>query len=282
MKEERKIKEYARKLGADVVGIADLSLLKGIKTKPADLLAGFTRAISIGKRYDDGIFDMIEETHKPSTAYAVNSRNLNIHMDMIARHLVDYLTGQGYKALAIPCSQSAEKAQEIALDFFNGTVDETFDWEPFTSSDLPHKAVARAAGLGWFGKSMTLINPKLGSTFRLVSIITDMPLTPDKPLNKQKCGKCTLCADACPTNAIKGLSFDGIPPDRDKILYLSRCRDLLWKKYAVQPDIKLPICGVCLAVCPWRKKTLKHVIGRTLFGWIPSNLVTSLPKFIWA
>jgi epoxyqueuosine reductase len=282
MKEDRRIKDYAKKLGADVVGIADLGLLKGIETKPPELLEGFTRAISIGKRYDDEIFDKIEETRKPSAAYAINSKNLNIHLDMIAKYMVDYITGQGYKAHAAPCSQSAEKAEKIAIDFFNGPVDETFDWEPFISSDLPHKAVARAAGLGWFGKSMTLINPKLGSTFRLVSIITDMPLTPDKPLNKQKCGKCTICVDACPTHAIKGLSFDGIPPARDKIINLPRCRDLLWKKYAVQPDIRLPICGVCLAVCPWRKKTLKHIIGRNFFGWIPSNIITSLPKFLWA
>jgi len=282
MIESKKIKEYAKKLGGDVAGVADLALLKGIKTKPSNLLDGYTRAISVGKRYDDGIFDMIEETRIPSTAYAVNSRNLNIHLDMIAEHLVDHIKGEGYKAHAIPCSQSAQMAAKLTPDLFESGTDDSFDWEPFTSSDLPNKAVARAAGLGWFGKHMLMINPKLGPTFRLVSIITNMPLDPDKPLDKQKCGKCTLCVDACPTNAIKGISFDGIPPALNEILDLPRCRDLLWKKYAVKPDIKLPICGVCLSVCPWRKKSLKHLIGRALFGWVPANIVTSLPKFIWA
>lgn len=282
MKETEQIKDYVKKLGGDVVGVADLVLLRGIKTKPPNLLDGYSRAISVGKRYDDGIFDMIEETHKPLTAYAVNSRNLNVHLDMIAEHLVVYIKRQGYKAHAIPASQSAQMAAKIIPDLFKDADDNTFDWEPFTSSDLPHKAIARAAGLGWFGKHMLMINPKLGPTFRLVSIITDMPFRPDKPLNKQKCGKCTLCVDACPTNAIKGISFDGKPPALEKILDLPRCRDLLWKKYAVQPEIRLPICGVCLSVCPWRKKTIKHIIGRTLFGWVPANIVTSLPKFIWA
>jgi epoxyqueuosine reductase len=282
MKETEQIKDYVKKLGGDVVGVADLVLLRGIKTKPPNLLDGYSRAISVGKRYDDGIFDMIEETHKPLTAYAVNSRNLNIHLDMIAEHLVVYIKRQGYKAHAIPASQSAQMAAKIIPDLFQNADDNTFDWEPFTSSDLPHKAIARAAGLGWFGKHMLMINPKLGPTFRLVSIITDLPFRPDKPLNKQKCGKCTLCVDACPTNAIKGISFDGKPPALEKILDLPRCRDLLWKKYAVQPEIRLPICGVCLSVCPWRKKTIKHIIGRTLFGWVSANIVTSLPKFIWA
>lgn len=282
MDETWKIKDYAKKLGGDVVGVADVELLRGIRTRPSNLLDGYTRAISVGKHYDDGIFDMIEETRKPSTAYAVNSRNLNIHLDMVASHLVKYIEGKGYRAHAIPTSQSAQMAEKITPEFFENSDNESFDWGPFTSSDLPNKAVARAAGLGWFGKNMLIINPKLGPTFRLVSILTNMPISPDKPLDEQKCGKCTLCVDACPTNAIKGLSFNGIPPARDKILDLPRCRNLLWKKYAVQPDIRLPICGVCLSVCPWRKKTLKHLIGRVFFGWVPANFVTSLPKSIWA
>lgn len=282
MNETWSIKDYAKKLGGDVVGIADLKLLQGIGTKPSNLLAGYTRAISVGKRYDDGIFDMIEETRKPSTAYAVNSRNLNIHLDMIADHLARHIAEQGYRATAIPTSHSARMAEKITPEFFESADDTSFDWEPFTSSDLPHKAVARAAGLGWFGKNMLIINPGLGPTFRLVSVLTDMPLEADRPLDEQKCGKCTLCVDACPTKAIKGLSFHGIPPARDKIIDLPRCRNLLWKKYAVREDIRLPICGVCLSVCPWRKKTLRHLLGRALFGWVPANLVTSLPKSIWA
>lgn len=281
MDETKKIKGYIRKLGGDVAGIADLKLLQGITTQPPDLLEGYTRAISVGKRYDDGIFDMIEETRQPSTAYAVNSRNLNVHLDMIADHLVEYIKKLGYRAHAIPTSQTARMAEKITPDYFRDSDNKCFDWEPFTSSNLPNKAVARAAGLGWFGKHMLIINPKLGPTFRLVSIITDMPLMPDKPLDKQKCGKCTLCVDACPVKAIKGLSFDGIPPAREKILDLTRCRNLLWKRYSVKEDIRLPICGVCLSVCPWRKKSIRHVIGRTLFGWVPANLVTSLPKAIW-
>jgi epoxyqueuosine reductase QueG len=43
----RALKEIARSLGADLVGIADLACLKDIDTEPADLLSGYTRAISI-------------------------------------------------------------------------------------------------------------------------------------------------------------------------------------------------------------------------------------------
>ena len=52
MKEDRKIKDYAKKLGADVVGIADLSLLKGIKTK-------FVISAEADSIYPKGYFDFI-------------------------------------------------------------------------------------------------------------------------------------------------------------------------------------------------------------------------------
>ena len=41
------LKEFARQCGADVVGIADLTLLKGIETEPKNLLEGYTRAVSV-------------------------------------------------------------------------------------------------------------------------------------------------------------------------------------------------------------------------------------------
>ena len=54
-----------------------------------------------------------------------------------------------------------------------------------------------------------MVNKTLGSQFRLVSILTDMPLNADKPL-KEDCGICNLCVKICPSGAIKDnvLDFD--------------------------------------------------------------------------
>jgi len=66
---------------------------------------------------------------------------------------------------------------------------------------MPDRAVAQRAGLGWFGKNTNLLTSGLGSWVFLAEVITDLPLTPDRPL-KKNCGKCIACIPACPTNAI--------------------------------------------------------------------------------
>jgi len=275
----REIKAYAKKLGANLVGVADLALLEGIKTKPENLLSGYTRAICVGKTFHDGIMSMIKD--RPIPSYAHIHRALNEHLNMINKHLCQYITERGYKAYQISSTEAGDIAQKMTPDFFQKTDLQTFDWEPLTSSTLPSKAVARAAGLGWFGKNLLIINPKFGSSFRHASLITDMPLTVDRPQGKQMCGKCNICKETCPVNAIKGLKFEDIPPGREEVLNFSRCRDLLWIKHKSLPDIGFPICGVCIAVCPWSKKSLKHKIGRTFFGWVPADILTSLPQFLW-
>ncbi len=61
------LKDFARERGADFVGIADLTLIEGIPTEPADLLQGYTRAISIAIRLSDGVIDPIVDS--PTSLY---------------------------------------------------------------------------------------------------------------------------------------------------------------------------------------------------------------------
>ncbi len=70
------------------------------------------------------------------------------------------------------------------------------------TSPILEKALAARAGVGWIGKHTILINEKLGSWFVLGEIITDLKIEPDEPA-KDLCADCTLCINACPTNALK-------------------------------------------------------------------------------
>ena len=72
------------------------------------------------------------------------------------------------------------------------------------SGPVLERDLAQRAGLGWFGKNTMLINPKVGSFFFLSSLFVAFPLTPDAPFEADRCGTCTRCLDACPTDAFVG------------------------------------------------------------------------------
>ena len=109
---------------------------------------------------------------------------------------------------------------------------------------------AALAGVGWHGKSTMLIHPKLGTWFFLAEILTTLDLAPDAPL-PDRCGRCTRCIDACPTQAITA-------PHR---LDARRCISYLTieLKGSIPEDLRPLIgdriygCDDCLDACPWNR-----------------------------
>jgi epoxyqueuosine reductase len=113
------------------------------------------------------------------------------------------------------------------------------------------RVYARYAGIGWQGKNTCLINQKIGSWLFLGVIITSLELTPDLPA-PDRCGTCTRCIDACPTNAFIG----PYRLDSNKcIAYLT-----IEKRGAIPEEFREQIghhvfgCDICQDVCPWNRK----------------------------
>lgn len=231
--DNREIKGYARDVGADLVGIADLALLEGLPTTPGDLMLNYKRAVSIAVRLADGVIDPIE--NGPTPLYQQHYLKVNALLDDIALRVSQFIQDHKSCALPVPASQVLDRQE----------------WTSYIS----HKAVALAAGIGWQGKSLLVVSPEYGPRIRLVTILTDMPLRPDKPA-RNRCGKCVSCAEACPAGAIKDVNTKWHYADRNEALFFEKCVDRVTRNAVEVPFVESPICGVCIRACPWgsRKK----------------------------
>jgi epoxyqueuosine reductase len=205
--ETEKTKNYARELGADLVGVADISALKSIPLYIPNLHDLFPRAISIAVS-----IEKFGSSHQEINFSYVNQIEL---LESIALKLSLFLEDEGFRTLVVHPRDHLDHVGEMGL--------------------ISNKAVAKAAGIGWLGKSLLLVTSQYGPRVRLVSVFTDMPLVTDAPL-QSRCGTCQICIAACPEKALKNVGFVDHPKNREEVLEVEKCKGSK--------------CLVCVLVCP--------------------------------
>jgi epoxyqueuosine reductase len=116
---------------------------------------------------------------------------------------------------------------------------------------IVERVYAKYGGVGWIGKNTCILNQQMGSWLFLGVIITSLELTPDFPA-PDRCGTCTRCIDACPTDAL-------IAPYQ---LDSNRCISYLTieKRGNIPEEMREGMgrhvfgCDICQDVCPWNRK----------------------------
>ena len=133
--------------------------------------------------------------------------------------------------------------------FLNERITESNSKAYVDTGPVMDRVWARDSGIGWQGKNSLILDKELGSYFFIATIITDIEFQTDE-IQLDRCGKCTKCIEACPTNAII----------RDKVVDSNKCISY-WtiesKKDEIEHNIKkankewLFGCDICQEVCPW-------------------------------
>jgi epoxyqueuosine reductase len=233
-------KAHAFALGFDLVGIAALG--------PADTAAAFDEWLADGRA---GVMHYLERGAEkrrdsrlpvPGTTHAIvvaldyGGREPSGPVARYARGL-DYHDVIEGKLRELHRRLNIDAGREIAGKPY-------VDTGPLLERDL-----ARRAGLGWFGKNTNLLNPTLGSFFFLGALVLDVELATDAPFEADRCGTCTRCIDACPTEAITA----------PRALDARRCISYL----TIELKEEIPVefrekigeliygCDICQEVCPW-------------------------------
>jgi epoxyqueuosine reductase len=127
------------------------------------------------------------------------------------------------------------------------------------TAPLLERAYARAAGLGWIGRNTCLINEPAGSWFFLGEILISVDLPAGSP-PPDRCGSCTRCIDACPTQALVPVAgATGTEWQLDARLCIST---LTIEQKGATPEATRPGtghhllgCDICQDVCPWNRRS---------------------------
>ena len=124
------------------------------------------------------------------------------------------------------------------------------------TAPIMEKPLAELSDMGWIGKHTNLVSKQFGSWLFLGIILTNYNFNSIVNDNKNNCGTCKACVEACPTNAfINPYKLDA----RKCISYLTiEHKTHINREYRTLIGNRVFGCDDCLAVCPWNKFAKSH------------------------
>jgi epoxyqueuosine reductase len=240
------IKSIGRQLGFDLIGIAS--------AEPSHYRDYYRQWLRDGQAGSMGyLHNRFEERTAPANylpgAQSVVCAAMNYHVpledapsDASHGRIARYALGDDYHELIKERLHAlADRIRELAPEAQTRAAVDT--------APVMEKELAARAGIGWMGKNTCIINENIGSWIFLGEVITTLPLPVDEPA-VDRCGTCTRCIDACPTQAITA------PYQLDA----RRCISYMTIEHRTPLESPADLanwiygCDICQDVCPWNKR----------------------------
>ena len=199
------VKEYAKSLGADVVGITPLDRFEGAPPQmdPRFVMPEAKSMIVMGFRVMRGSLRGIEEGTMFNNYSAMGYAGMTfVYIPMTVWNLCKAIEDEGYEAIPL-----GHQGTWPAVDRW-GELRENFSrpvepGKPHPDVEVHLRIAAYLAGLGEIGFSKVFLSPRFGPRIRFGIVLTELELEPDPIYSGPKlCNKCMACVKDCPTKAM--------------------------------------------------------------------------------
>ena len=225
----REVKQSARVLGADLVGITGYDerwmyshaySRENETEKPQEVPHGLDNVVVIAQSMDRGLLRTAPSALSGAATGATYSRDT-----IVLLAIAQYITNLGYRAVA----SMNDSALVIPL--------------------------AIKAGLGEYGRHGLLITREFGPRVRIGKVFTDMPLAHDRPVRfgvREVCDICRACTDGCPAKAIAGGEPSTLVHNRSNIQGIRKWTTDAEKCFRFWANQNTD-CSICVRVCPYNR-----------------------------
>lgn len=228
----RRIKGYAKHIGADLVGVTEVNPL-WFYSKRGEIFhenwEDWGKEIPVDHKYavvfaTEMAFEMVGAA--PHTPTVIESMGNYAKGAYVASQIAAYIANLGYSATANHLRHYDAMLVPMAVD----------------------------AGLGELARLGYLLTKEFGPRIRLGAVTTELPFVPDKPIDigaEDFCDICKKCAVCCPSQSIPQEDQVEVNGTRRWKLNAETCFEY-WGKVGTD-------CNVCMRVCPWsHARTFPH------------------------
>ena len=241
------IKEQAKILGFCACGISKAELLNQDKQF---LKTWLDRSLNASMHYMENNFEKRTDPRqllpgaKSVISVALNYYPKEQQKDTKSPVISKYAYGTDYHFVL-------KDKLKILLSFINKNIAKANGRVFVDSAPVLDRAWAARAGIGWIGKNTNLIVPETGSFVFIGELIVDIELAVDTPI-EDRCGSCTKCISACPTNA---LIVPYLLDSNRCISYLTiENKEEISSSFKGKFENRVFGCDICQDVCPWNSK----------------------------